>query len=258
MKSILFCTSYFGNKTAWDHRYLRWSMYYQAAGFSSSDMFFIDDGSPFTPLHDQAVVVDALAPLAAESQSPRISRFGQRLGRASLKVYPGWWRSFLHSVTLANAMGADKIIHIESDAFVLTHRLLDHILGLREGWSVLWATKFKMPETAIQVICKDQFPALTRFRTMPQCELDGSFAEHLLPFTHVAREFKGDRYSEIKIRRGIFRSRKFSGFPPFKSDFFWASIPRDADFATQVIPRQSLLSEICQETWTPPVPLPDR
>jgi len=61
----------------------------------------------------------------------------------------------------------------------------------------------------------------------------GDIAERLLPFTSVNREFKGDRYSEFRRRRGIFRSRKFDRIPLFQQSIFYRAVPADADFVTQ-------------------------
>lgn len=258
MKSLVFCTSYFESADAWRNRYQRWIEYYAACGFADARLFLIDDCSPYRPPAGEVDVVAPLDDIEQGDAPATLITFAQRLGRSGPLVYPGWWRSFLHSVTLARAAGFEKIIHIESDAFILTPKMFRYIEALDSGWTTFWTAKYKMPETAIQVICKDQFEQMERLQACAASELDGRLAEHVLPFTRVDRDFKGDRYSEIQIRRGILRSKRFKRLPLFKLDFFWAAIPADADFATQVTPRQTLSSGICTQTWQPPNPLPRR
>jgi hypothetical protein len=115
-----------------------------------------------------------------------------------------------------------------------------------------------MPETAIQVICEDQFEKMEWMRQRAQHELDGRMAEKILPFTQVDRHFKGDRYGEFRAHRGIFRSSRFNGWPIFKHEFFWSKIPKDADFAAQVLPQQVVRSPLCQPTWVAPAVMPPR
>lgn len=258
MKSLLFCTSYFSTAEAWHLRYARWIDYYSKLAIDDATLLLIDDHSPYTPPADQVRLITNTQALTASAGIPQLLRFEQRLGRPAPDRMPGWWRSFLHSVVAAKAMGAQKIIHIESDAFVLSKALLDHLTGLTTGWNALWTPHYEMPETAIQVICEDQFDAMEQLRQRPLHEWDGLEAEKTLPFTAVSRNFKGERYGELRAHRGIFRSSRFNGWPIFQHEFFWAKIPADADFAAQVIPQQVLRTPLCQPAWVPPFPLPPR
>lgn len=240
MKTLLFCTSYFKDAEAWKTRCQRWLDYYRNGPIKSDRIVMIDDGSPYLPPAETIPTVPAGEDLSTHDATHCIVRFEENLGRQSMSRYPGWWRSFLHSVTIARALGANKIVHIESDAYTLSRRLTDFINDTRSGWHVMWAQRYALPETAIQIICRDQFDALERFRdTHPDMDFP-DIAERLLPFTSVNRQFKGDRYSEFKRNRGIFRSRKFNALPIFQKDFFWEPIPHDADFATQVVKRQKV------------------
>ncbi|MGK5026297.1 hypothetical protein [Janthinobacterium sp. RB2R34] len=235
MKSILFCTSYIRNEQAWQERYQRWLDYYEDGPIAASKKIMIDDGSPYLPPPDLIKTVPFTAPLSLFNDDKVIVRFDNNLGRQSMSVYPGWWRSFLHSVTLARELGADKIIHIESDAYILSPRLADFINGIESGWHVMWSECYRFPETAIQVVCSDQFEIFEQFKARQPDLNYGDLAENLLPFTSVNRQFKGDRYSEIRRNRGMFRSKKFDGIPLFQESFFRAKIPLDADFVTQAL-----------------------
>lgn len=239
------------DQSAWDSRYKRWFDYYRHSALGTDLVVAIDDASPFTPQSSGISIVDAHTTIPADKSFCGIMRFPDRLGRASLTVYPGWWRSFLHALNVARMVKADKIIHIESDAYVLSERLMNFINERETGWTCLWSPHFRLPETAIQVICSDQFQQLEYFQNCPQNELDGHFAEKILPFTSIEKSFIGDRYGEIRKNRGIFRSKKFHNLPPFNHGFFWADIPKEADFATQVNERLWQTSQVIRDKVTP-------
>lgn len=240
MKSFIFCTSYIKDRDAWARRYQRWLHYYDTMPIVAEKKIMIDDGSPFSPPREEIEVVHHSEDIAKKSAKNLLVHFDDNLGRQSLSAYPGWWRSFLHSLEIAKNLGAEKIIHIESDAYILSRQLVDFINDVDSGWHVLWAQRYALPETAIQVICRDQFPAFERFKSESAELIQRDIAERLLPFTSVGKQFKGDRYSEFKRNRGIFRSQKFNRIPLFQHDFFWEPIPADADFATQVVGRQKV------------------
>lgn len=243
MRSVFFCTSYIADANTWRTRYERWLQFHQKINFGDTRLVMIDDGSSFCPPTSQVAITQPEGSLSEDQAS--IIRFPDRLGRSSLLSYPGWWRSFLHSVDVARAIGARKIIHVESDAFIISERMRDYINDLSEGWTTFWATSYNFPETAIQVICEDQFEAMSSFKEKPPESLEGKFAEELLPFTHINREMIGDRYSEFRVpllRDGILRSRKFNRLQFFQGDRFRARIPANADFATQVTLDQKIPS----------------
>lgn len=235
MTSLLFCTSYMRDGDAWANRYARWVEHHQRHDLGARQIFLIDDASPFVP---PLPSLEAERQLVLATHRVQVLRFPSRLGRAGRFSYPGWWRSFTHSVKLARALGAHKLIHVESDAFVLSPRLRSYIESLERGWTVLWTELHQIPETAIQVICRDQYDALASFGDGRWQSHEGVAAETVLPFTQVVKHFKGDRYSEMKCDRGLLRSRKFDGLFMRHWDRFWHPVPPDADFVTQVEDKQ--------------------
>lgn len=241
MKTILFCTSYINTSKSWKTRYKRWLNYYQSSHLHSDIILMIDDGATYTPAdHDLTIALEDSS-LPKDCCGTLLYRFKNRLGRTSLIDYPGWWRSFLKSVELADYLGADKIIHIESDAFLLSGRIVDLLNNITTGWHVMWSQHYQFPETAIQVICRDQFQAMKDFKRRHESEIISDIAENILPFTDIHREFIGDRYSEFgRSRRGIFRSRKFDRFKIFWNNRIFKYMPLDADFATQVEAQQEV------------------
>jgi len=233
---LLFATSFMRDEQDWHNRYLRWYRYYRQSQLGNTPLVLIDDGSPFLPEDADTHMCKPDNWYRPQRHQLNIVRFEQNLGRQSLTSYPGWWRSFLLAPELAKRAGCRKIIHIESDAYILTERMFSLIENINEGWTTFWLPTYQMPETAIQVICEDQFDNMLAIWN--HSDINRELAENILPFTQVVKTMKGDRYSEFKRNRWIFRSRKFDWFPPFKTNFFFAPIPPDADFATQVVPRQ--------------------
>lgn len=129
--------------------------------------------------------------------------FDNRLGRPSMFCYPGWWRSFTFSVRIARKFGFDKIIHIESDAYVLSRRLVDYLRSINRGWTAMWSPTYAFPETSIQIICADAFPRLEEFASRGEdfFRTSNRAAEFLLPFDKVDAKFKGERCGQLQRDR---------------------------------------------------------
>jgi hypothetical protein len=205
--TLLFCTCYMGAESAWVHRYRPWIDYYQTFPLLRTATFMLDDSSPYVPEDDRLVISDEL-PARVDPEKIHLHRFAEHLGN---KRHRGWWRSFLFSLQIARRYGLRKIVHVESDAYLLTQRVVSYLTELERGWTALWCPLYQLPEAAIEVVAEDQFAALQRFADMDLREVSRTMPEKSFPFTHVEKKFYGDRYGE-------FRSR----------------IPRTADYACQV------------------------
>lgn len=239
MNTLLFCTSYIRTRKEWINRYKRWINYYDDGKIENTRRILIDDGSPYLPETDEIRVIPDNENASNYNDNVMIVHFKDNLGRHSISDYPGWWRSFFFSLDIALEFNVDKIVHIESDAYILNKNLAKFINSTTKGWSVLWTPHYSMPETAIQIICSDQFDSFRNFQDNFHKVDKGKLAEHLLPFTSVNKDFKGDRYSETLRKRGLLNAKIF-GWIPGCQEFFWGAIPKDADFATQVIKYQKL------------------
>jgi len=206
MNNFLFCTSYIARylKDRSLGRYTKWTKYYipRARRFEASHVFMIDDGTPLSRLRQLNLpIVNADEPLPeALPGSAVIFRFSKRYGRSSLSVYPGWWRSFSFSSELAKTYGFPKIIHVESDAYVLSRRMAGALGRIDSGWNVAWCPRWQMPECSIQVIGQDSISALNYYWQAGESFWFDSFkmAERILPFTRILKEFKGDRFGEYR------------------------------------------------------------
>lgn len=175
--TMLFCT--YKDGIYQPRRLAKWVEFYDKWNI---DLFVINDG-----------------PAIDKSNSYTSVGFSNSLGRLGCAQFPGWWRSFCHSLNIAKNNGYEKIIHCESDAFVFSQDLKYEMLRKwNKGWHSLWAPKYGFPETAFQVINSDQFEKMEILANKMQSQnwVDNTIAENLIPFTNVHREWNGDRFGE--------------------------------------------------------------
>jgi hypothetical protein len=214
---LVFCTSYVPSHDVWTRRYERWLDHHAAIPLGKAVFCLIDDSSPYCPDKKKVQTISVGEPLPRTPSRPFLLRFGERLGRSAIDCYPGWWRSFLFSVHIAKYYRCRKILHVESDAFILSRRLMEFIKRISSGWTCFWCPRWNFPETSIQVICEDKFDVMQELWNSGWDQFSGKYAEHVLPFTNVVKNAYGDRYGEFRFR-----------------------IPRIADFAAQVSASQEV------------------
>ena len=209
MKTLLFCTAFGRDPGIWRLRFRRWFDAIKCSGIHADTILLVDDGSPVLPQWaDVPVVSDA-----REIGDAAIFHFHQNLGRQARAIYPGWFRSFTFAGRFAASRGFEKIVHIESDAFVISPRAVAWINDLEDGWETPFCVRYKIPESAIQVMAGSGLDAFFEVSHRPYSEQVGIEAEKCLPFTRIAKELTGDRYGETTH-----------------------DVPRDADWATQSQP----------------------
>ena len=197
--TLLFCTSHIASEDAWRTRYLPWIDYYEQVPLRRDATYMFDDASPFHPSDARLEIEEALLD-APDFSKVRFHRFATHLGREGLLGHLGWWRSFIHSLQVARRYGFRRIVHVESDAYLLSLPVVEYINSLNSGWTVLWCDRYSLPEPAIQVIAEDQYPALQGIAEIGVQTLALQMAELTLPFTHVERRFAGNRYGETRSR----------------------------------------------------------
>lgn len=213
-KTLVFSTSFADDTDKWERRWGRWLKYVASSGLRVDQILIVDDGSPVLPAWPGVIV--ASADQDGFVNAPAVIRtHATRLGKnVNGEPFPGWYRSFGHACRYAMDAGFDKIIHIESDAYLLSDRIISYCNELHEGWIGFWSGKYNFPESAIQIVNRDQFAACRLF-------FDKAYSQHLynphidierlIPFTKVNKTFIGDRYGERPVR-----------------------VPYVADFVTQV------------------------
>lgn len=215
-ETLLFCTSHVAGEPQWQQRYRRWLQHHAAIDWGDARIAMIDDASPWVP-PAREIACHSTQALPPQPASPLMLRFSEHLGRPTQGQYPGWWRSFLYSVIVAQHYGCRRIIHVESDTYVLTRRMVAFLRGRERGWTAFWCPRWGFPETCVQVICEDSFSAMHSMWNLGWLRYANQCAEHILPFTEVVRDPHGNRYGETRTR-----------------------IPSFADFAAQVTPRQQV------------------
>lgn len=215
---MVFCTAYAQDMSVWADRYRVWLDAILCSGLADQ-ILLVDDGSATLPgWADTALIsVDALGDgyTAPAMGAVGLVHFRQRLGRLDVLNFPGWHRSFCFAALYAARHQFDRVIHIESDAFVVSARARDYLRDFSDGWAAFWSARYGMPESAIQVAAGEGLRALAGFARAPYGPLVGQVHERAFPFTAVAREFRGDRYGE-----------------------FTDAIPAHADYAAQVPSRR--------------------
>jgi len=163
-------------------------------------IFLIDDASPYTPEDADVMTFDALPERLPDGPRAFRYRFATHEGRQGLYGHRGWWRSFLYSLTIARTLGFGRIVHIEADAFLLTRRIVDRFNELENGWTAFYFPAYGVAEPALQVIGEDQFDAMATFTSRTLDDLTQDLAENMLPFTHIERNYSGNRYGEMRGR----------------------------------------------------------
>jgi hypothetical protein len=215
LKTLIFCTSFAPNQQTWQARHRRWVDAILQSTIAHDQILIVDDGSPFLPAWPGLTTISSAdCPTPTATPVPggvMLYHFTSHLGRPSLYDFPGWHRSFTFAALYAQAHGFERVIHIESDAFLLTSRLRAYLGGLKTGWVALYCDKYKFPEIAIQAAAGDGVARMAAWAKEPYETLRGRSHELLLPYTSVERGFIGDRYGE-----------------------HLPEIPRNADYATQV------------------------
>lgn len=193
-------------------RYRLWLNAILGGGIIHDHVLLVDDASPVQPTWSDTRITSRLDASPVPG-SVTLYRFDERLGRQAGNIYPGWSRSFCFAARFAETHGFDKVVHIESDAFIITANMQRYINEVADGWIAPSIQSHAMPESAIQVMAGTGAHAYFEFSKAPYSRSIGIEAEHVIPFTHIERAFTGSRYGETKI-----------------------DVPRDADFVTQSRP----------------------
>ena len=198
ISTLLFCTSFCPNEGAWRARPRRWLDHHLALPLVHDAVFVLDDASPFVTTDYDVMVLKTLPDILPPTPAAFVYQFAAREGRRGVMGHRGWWRSFLYSLTIARCYGYARIVHIESDAYLLSRGIVDHINAIDHGWTVFWCPRYNCPEPSLQVIALDQFDAMAEVAARGLDKLTQGIAEMTLPFTHIERAFTGNRYGEFR------------------------------------------------------------
>jgi hypothetical protein len=199
LKTLVFCTAYTGRLDkpweAWEVRYKRWLRSIAASDLGYDQILLVDDGSPTLPDWPDTAILSVL-PATQPAKRVVIFHFPENLGRPAGYDYPGWYRSFMFAAEYARTFGFEKIVHIESDAFLITRRIQQYCNDVTNDWVTFMGPRHSYPETGIQIIAGDGLERLHLISSLPYSEYKGRPVETLLPFTRVETKFLGDRFGE--------------------------------------------------------------
>ncbi len=200
MKTLIFCTSYASNMHVWETRQALWVRSLQQSDLDFDQLLIVDDASPVLPDWSNLEILHEATNSDVQTVSSDadivLFRFAERLGRQDLFVFPGWYRSYSFGALYGFYNGFDKVIHIESDAHLVSKRIYSFFNEVDQGWFALWCQKYQMPEIAIQVAAGADLLAMVDFVQKPYDQLSGRLHETLIPFSHIEKGFLGDRYGE--------------------------------------------------------------
>ena len=211
-KTLIFCTAYAPDQQTWNGRYARWLRAITSSVLQYHQILIVDDGSPCLPTWSGIEVVREGESIDNASKVV-LYHFNNRLGRSDVKDYPGWFRSFVFPASYAPLEKFTKIIHVESDAFLVSDRIQHEFNRIAEGWYSVYVKKHKFAETAIQVIAGPSIEAYRQFSERPYSEYAGKSIERAIPFTNIFHQFKGARHGE-----------------------YLDTVPSDADWTVQIFP----------------------
>jgi hypothetical protein len=210
MKTLVFCTAFSNSQDRWQKRFARWIQAVENTGIECDQILLADDGSSVMP---DCFEYDTITSVSAMSDA-RVLFLKQEgnLGRPAILDYPGWYRSFASAIAYAKTHEFEKVIHIESDLFVYSQRLITSINQQHEHWRTFWCAKYQFPESALQVIAGHKAIAIANEQTsIPYDTWRGRAAENYLKFDIVDKSFLGDRFGE-----------------------HYSAVPDYADFAAQI------------------------
>jgi hypothetical protein len=211
-RTLIFCTAYAEDLGTWERRYRTWIRAVRSSGVSHEQLLIVDDGSPVLPRWADTTTVYE-GERAPQDAAVVLAHFNARLGRSGLRDYPGWFRSFCFAAQYAKEQQFTKVVHLESDAFIISTRFATFVNEASEGWIGLKLPRHKMPESAIQIIAGKNLDQFVEFSKRSYEEFRGKNIENHIPYSVVVDNFKGDRYGQ-----------------------FLPEVPRDADWSVQVYP----------------------
>lgn len=199
--TLVFCTAFAEHPSVWEGRYRRWYDAVQASAIGADQVLIVDDGSATLPgwADTRIVSIDSLGDaFSAPCADPvLLAHFRLHLGRRTVLNFPGWHRSFAFAGLYAERHAFDRVIHIESDAFVISARAQAFLAHSPEGWAAFWCARYDMPESAVQVAAGQGVRALAGFARRSYGEIVGKTHEREMPFTLVEKQFRGDRIDEF-------------------------------------------------------------
>ena len=197
-KTLLFCTSFSDSNKKWSERYRKWIEYYNyKINLNFEQCLIVDDCSPIVPECDDIEIFNKQKNVDIQPSAKIVlAKFETHLGRNGMLDYPGWFRGFKFAANYAKKFGFEKVIHVESDAYLLSSKIINFVNDQRVGWSCFWCSDYNFPESAIQIIGTDQIDNYLKFVNRNYSFYKDKTIESVIPFTNIYKQFVGGRYGE--------------------------------------------------------------
>lgn len=194
MKTLLFAPLFLDEPGRME-RNIRWIEYYR----DLKDQLGYDE----ILMVDNASTANQIAQFVRKAPEVKIMRRSTRITNLGKCGYGYWYKAHSIAASYALSRGYNRIIHIDTDAYVLTPRFCSFINSIETGWHTVWCDRWKFPEVNIQIIGgTNLLEAMLDFHS----EVFLSFypnepAEKHMPFTDVHKQFHGDRYGEMGVKQ---------------------------------------------------------
>lgn len=199
LRTLVFCTSYVEDMEVWENRHYRWVKALNESHLKFDQALIFDDGSPAMPNAALGFQVMNEGDVMSSAQKTVLWHFSERLGRESLLNFPGWWRSFAAAAQWAQQNNFEKIIHLESDAFLISPRIINYMNDVDNSWVTMYSPRYSFPEIAIQAMAGEGLKKYIDFSKNDYDVLRGKVHENIIPVSQVNKNFVGDHYGEGHI-----------------------------------------------------------
>jgi hypothetical protein len=234
MKTLIYGTSFAKTQDTWSNMFGRWINHLENSNLEYDQILMADDGSPVLPNWEGVRIInEGELPDQLPEERAVIYHHTQNLGHFPPLTpndppinSPGWFRSFMFAAEYAEKYGFEKIIMNEADAFFITDRIQNYVNGLTEGWTTFWCPRHQFCEPNLQIIAGSSVKDFIHWNNTKGPYEDtykGTFAEFYIPFTHVNKDFKGDRWGEFA-----------PGMAAVPDPYAPPGVPGDADYVCQV------------------------
>jgi len=228
MRTLIFCTAFVGPDQGglgfWAARYRRWLDAIVSSGLSFEQILLVDDGSPVLPDWPDVVLVEEGGEIPRDAPIV-LYHFRDNLGRPGMTDYPGWYRSFSFGVSYGKRAQFQKVVHIESDAYLVSSKAVNYFNSVSDGWTAMWTPSHGMPESGLQIICSEHIELADKFFQVGYGDRRGIPIERLIPVSKVEKSLFGDRHREFQTYVPQTADWTMQGTDSAPTEFFWW-IPR--------------------------------
>lgn len=189
MKTALITPCYLDDENKWTNnrlmRNVKWLDFHKKLfnKMNVDNVYFCDNASSFEKKR-----------FLKGHESVFLIEYDQHLPRTGHLGYPYLWRVLYETKNLMS--NYDKIVFLDTDIYLLSDVMVDWYANTNTGWQTLWCEKHGFPESGTWILSKDHYDKFNLFASGDYMKYNGKCMETFLPFTHVNKQFNGDRWGE--------------------------------------------------------------